>query len=410
MTDNNGQELEILLDSILDDQSEYDKSVGKLLGLFICIDVVNLAIKQTQIVPSGGLSYILGIVFVLFVLHERRILFSVNGLWKLFCMESIFVVLVLVTCMRFSGAISAIVSRCIYTAMFCVPFYFFSRRVKSRYLMIQQTVIPSIIVLILSGFVYFYLRRHPGNDSYNMTIGYALLYPASLFWTNRKEKKRFYFLFVITVALIFVMGSRGPMLCLLILVTLQELSNWKTVNELIRKAILAIALLIFFLFLRQILQLISNAFALVNIYSRNLTMILNGIIASDSGRSTVYDIVKETIHQSPIIGYGIAGDAAVLGYYPHNLFLELIFHFGYPVGILLSAVVCLKVALNLKQRNQNERNTLYIFLSCGLIPLFMSGTYLQTPLFWIMLGLCSRRVLSLNLICDRMNKNEDFTC
>ena len=48
---------------ILDyDQVEYDKTVGKMLGLFICINITNLAIKQTKIIPSGALSYFLGLV------------------------------------------------------------------------------------------------------------------------------------------------------------------------------------------------------------------------------------------------------------------------------------------------------------------------------------------------------------
>ena len=303
--------------------------------------------------------------------------------------------MIVISLLRYETSRNEIISRCIYTLMFCVPFFHFFSKTDNRTILLEQTIYPSIYVLIISGLLFFFFRSHPGDEMYNMPIGYALLFPTSVFWLNRRKGAKYYFFYFIGLCEILILGSRGPLLCEFVLFALTFLTDLKSRKEFLKKSLIVILLLFILIHLKMILQLVINLLGVFNVNSRTLIIALEGGISSltkDSGRSNMQEWVIYILNKNPFIGYGIAGDIPVLGFYPHNVFLELLFDFGYPLGTIFIISICAKIIKNIKQPTLEEKCNYFLFIACGIVPLFLSDTYLQWPYFWMLIGISRNKL------------------
>jgi hypothetical protein len=108
------------------------------------------------------------------------------------------------------------------------------------------------------------------------------------------------------------------------------------------------------------------------------------IVGGRGGDDGKYSQAADFISSAPIAGYGVMAlwDAAV---HPHNIFLEVCLQFGVPIGFAFSLFVMLK-AHRLFSELREFPAVWVLFCLCGVY-LFLSGSYLRTPLFWFFLGL-----------------------
>ena len=71
------------------------------------------------------------------------------------------------------------------------------------------------------------------------------------------------------------------------------------------------------------------------------------------------------------------GAEAIAGNYPHNIFLEILLQFGIVVGtVILVGLACL-IWKSFSKGTELERSYLCIMLMLGVMPLLVSGTYLE---------------------------------
>lgn len=241
-------------------------------------------------------------------------------------------------------------------------------------------------------------------ENYSMWYSYVLLIPLA-FLTHRIFTRPHIvsFALVITmVAMILKYGSRGAVvwwvaeLGLLILFSLffnhKELYKYMKLKYFFYAAIMAFAVLLLGLIL---IPLYIPQSVLQSIGSRSIRLILSGNFIFDvSERDMVYSNVVNMISQAPQ-GLGICGEMVwfeqldIKNMYAHNLFLEIIVHWGALLGVL---IIFLLIIIVMFFWRYNTDEYLYrffiIFFSIGFLPLMVSDSYIKADKIWLFFSIC----------------------
>ena len=115
----------------------------------------------------------------------------------------------------------------------------------------------------------------------------------------------------------------------------------------------------------------------------------------DDSRNTLITNSLALIIEHPF-GMGIGQERAALsdnyqddvGWYPHNLFLEVLLHYGIIIGVIIIVFLIYLMYISfIKNKNDITRNIWLMLFSIGFMPLMFSGSYTNWPLFWLFLGL-----------------------
>jgi O-antigen ligase len=106
-------------------------------------------------------------------------------------------------------------------------------------------------------------------------------------------------------------------------------------------------------------------------------------MSQTSNRDSVFETAMVFISDSPLWGYGLFGYYDVLGYYPHNLFLEILLQGG-AIFLVFSlwALWIMFIKLCKMQKNNNSLYLLLPFIIYPFVQLLFTGSYMETPFFW----------------------------
>jgi len=171
-------------------------------------------------------------------------------------------------------------------------------------------------------YIYAYLSGSFMIDTYNMSLGYALLLPMYSLYSH----KRWYTYLVALIFLIVIalFGSRGPMVAFFIYVIADTiLYNRRLLIPIVICGTLAIV------FFTQIYEIVNA----LGIKSRSIEFLMSGdFISNDSGRDGIYQHAWEYIKDNMVFGQGLCSDMRLLGTYVHNFFYEIFFHWGLILG------------------------------------------------------------------------------
>ena len=135
--------------------------------------------------------------------------------------------------------------------------------------------------------------------------------------------------------------------------------------------------------------------------TRIIQFALDGTVVSyTSGRNELYDWALNRVLENPFVGYGIYGEWPWVGWSIHNMYLEILLHFGFVGGgILLFAIVSLVIRTYLKTKNEIAKDLILIWASFVFIRGIFGGSYLQFPMFFL-LGFC---IQELRRLTHRIN-------
>ncbi len=195
---------------------------------------------------------------------------------------------------------------------------------------------------------------------------------------------------VIGIIFIFSFGSRGPLVCLAVLVILYLLFFKKYKRPLLVYTSIITAGGLLFVFFDRLLMWFYNISLKLGLSVRIFAKFFEGDFFVSSSRNRIIELLFEKISQKPVLGYGIAGDRTIIGGYSHNLAVELWVSFGIIIGtILIGALffICIR-ALMKSKRNSIDNMAILLLICCGLINLFISGSYLSAPYLFLLIGLC----------------------
>lgn len=362
----------------------------------LCLLITNYTIKYIFLIQNTMTRQLFSLMFMLlggyyFIINLKSVFIRIG--YKLIITYILVLSCFLYSILYTDDNTKYIFEVSFWTIFICLPVYFFYGSIinKSIFLkLLRQSAYYQLFI----GIVFFAFVLIREISYYDMTFSYQIMVPIIILVDKLFEKFNIFdfILVIIGMIMLIAVGSRGPLLSVLIATILFIFSKYKSTNN----KILFIAfsfICIFFLILKfdMIINIIIYITDYIGLSSRSLRILLAGSeIDFLTGRGSIYGTTLTKISNQPFFGYGIAGDRVFLnGTYPHNIFLELLVHFGVIIGgLLIISLLILSLNCIFFEKDSTIRNIGIIFFSVGFVGLVFSGSYLEKSNFWIFLS-CS---------------------
>lgn len=235
------------------------------------------------------------------------------------------------------------------------------------------------------------------TQSYALNYGYNLMFSGIIlinsYLSDRKNKLDLAAA-VGALALTLSQGSRGAFLCLAVYAVLYVLIRLNKM-KLSWRILICVGIFAAYLFISaNILPIMKQLMKLLSGYtgnSRLITMFLSGNIASDNGRTEIYEIAWNAIREQGLLGNGAYGSRWIISPryfwgYPHNIYLEFLLEFGVILGTLLAAFLVFRILKAMSVKNEDTLMVMTILLSMN-VKLLISDSFWMYGHFWAMLGL-----------------------
>lgn len=248
--------------------------------------------------------------------------------------------------------------------------------------------------MVFIAFSYYLILITSGQELHedNMSFAYYLLPFAIISFYSVMNSFSFmaFLRAVLSFITLVLTGTRGPLMCLAVSVVLYIFfyQTNKAKKFFWIAALIAFAIFIFSNTFISFLEKTNDFLLNRNIDNRIINKFLEEDLFNDSGRDSITQILRNAVWEKPFLGYGIMGDRVLADTYAHNIVYELMIDFGVVMGIGLFAVVSAAVIRNVLSTGfSNEYRAFFVLLiSCSFIKLFVSGSYIQEPNFFLLLG------------------------
>lgn len=255
-------------------------------------------------------------------------------------------------------------------------------------------VVSCFSVLVEIVFLFAYLQPRGLVESDDMSRSYQILLNV-LFVLNSAFNKRTLPWIGISLAsllYIFSLGTRGPLVIILVFMFLKyiESSHFKRMGKILLGLTAGglITLLsnsnYYILFLGFLKTLLDQ----LGVSARIIDLAIEGeMIAHTSGRDEIYDLALKKLSQQPS-GYGVYGEWPWNGWNIHNMYLELLLHYG----VILGAIIILWMFfITFKTYFKSKNNVAKEIVLMSAVGVFVrgifGGSYLQLYTF-LLIGFC----------------------
>lgn len=231
-----------------------------------------------------------------------------------------------------------------------------------------------------------------------------------------QERKLYLFPACICVLLIATCGRRSSLVALALLWFIICIMK-RDYKMLFRGMAVVGGIIIFW---TPLLQLFYNICVNFDVRPRILTRIMSGTISDDSHRFEQWSYVFELLNNSlkrMLFGLGIAGERSyLLSYfahmqlhgYPHDIFVEMLGHYGYILGSFFCVMLVFMPFCAIKFNRQGE-DCLKITLFAIAIAsqLIFQDSYLQNKFFFLFLSIGIGALYAFKSSSIKGNANED---
>lgn len=230
----------------------------------------------------------------------------------------------------------------------------------------------------------------------NMYVAYNLL-PSMMYliyYAIYKDRKFYWLCALASVGVMFIFGTRGPILCAIVFMAVyflhRTIVSGKTRNYLLLLFVVCL-LIVFCIYDDLLIKIVSFAASIFERFgfsTRIFDFFISGEATTSLGRDYLRQEVIRAIVNNPIKGYGFTGDQYLLGVYCHNLFLELWCHFGV-IGGSLILLALLGLSLVALIRSAHSLKIFYfviMLISMVYVKLMLSNSYTLEPYFFFMIG------------------------
>lgn len=253
-----------------------------------------------------------------------------------------------------------------------------------------------VLYSTLSSFASGNFLESIGGATYQSASYYAALsFGFNLYYLSRIEKLKSIFgyskiiqtlritLLVLQAFSLILAGGRGAMILLIVYTIYTFLSGARKIP--LKTLVIIGIILLVFIIVKNNTQLFSSS-----IFSKQLTRVFSYLsrgesdITRTSGRESIYLLAWEGFKHSPLVGNGLLSYYTKMHYYPHNIFLELLFE----GGIIYFTIACIMFFGLSKRyfRRKTALNNKKLFIYVALYPICMlmfSGTYSYCMTFWL---------------------------
>lgn len=385
-----------------------------LLALFVETKILNLIVLAANLLLAGVfMAFMYGVVlvglFYMGLFRQRRSLAGLAPSHIGICVLCILWYMVTTTFIA-PPSVTVLFFGVFTVAAILIPGII---RIDVRMFLLALVMLPSVGVFYVDQIIINSIIEEGGLS---MGISYSLLIPVlanlvflKYFFVKERKVMRIVLLPFIAINLFYLaqvvmLGSRGPVLCIFLLIVSFFLIKIEDSGQIsFRKDRLAVSIVLVvfvsLLLFIQILQAISNFLAgfdiTLNFVDKFLRMEDHGDMSN--GRGAISSIAWDAIWKSPFWGYGIAQFENNTGIvYPHNFIIQML----YDGGIILASCIFIPIIkATLKKIHTIRREEficlLYLFFASVPGALF-SGDLWQAVILWMFFGF----VLSKNSIID----------
>ena len=285
-----------------------------------------------------------------------------------------------------------------------LPFLFVGRAINIEKLD-KPFYFISLVYILWKFLVILVLKRDEREmgefSDYNMSAAYTLLPHLMMVTWHLLRKINVVDIVGCLIGSVVLLGfgTRGPIFCMIIFVGLYFLFARTFKKKWLSIVLIVGAVSVSIVYVNYVYDTLSSTTSSLGLSNRIFYQYEEGMLNSDSGRGLIQKRVLDATRQSGFFGLGICGDrVATRGEYSHNLVVEIISSFGYTLGSLLIIALVLLLFIVWRSSKTQEQKGYYLVLLGLNIQLLLSSSFLQAPLFFLMIGYCVR------LISD--NKNE----
>lgn len=335
-------------------------------------------------------------LIILIWLHSSR---SIKISASYFIVPLFFIVAILFTALVYPANWQYISSALYDDILPCLPFFVLGTMfIADKTLMEWLGKASCLAILINVLYVFYYLStREMSQDS--MYWSYLLL-PNVLFaiWYASQKKRAIPWLFAI-VGMIYIlaMGTRGPTVIVTIYLFLNYLFGSKKLSaiRIISVVMICAAAVLFYQSAPyyNLLTWTSETLKSINLSTRIIDSLLNEeFISQTSGRNDIFADVADKILQRPLLGYGIYGEWCWGYHSAHNMYLELMVHFGIPLGLtLLVSGISLIGYVFIKNNNYYAKSIILLWATHIFVQGIFGGSYLRYGVFFL-IGFCLKEL------------------
>ena len=288
-----------------------------------------------------------------------------------------------------------------------LPYYFIGVSVD-----IQKFIKPFFYVSIVSVVISTYyellylqgvgMRADVDTTQYNMDMSYSMLHHVLLItWITLKEFKLWQIpVMMLGVFLLLSLGTRGPILCEIVFAAMYLLFFRPSKYQRLMRAVTIATTIYAFTFIDEFMFMMQGLMLQFGMSTRIFDKYLAGEMDNVDTRNDLTEkLLQHLTSESNTFGYGIHGSYRYVNTYPHNLFLEFWFSFGWLIGsLLLFALFYIIIKALIKSKDENSRVFLILLVCGSIVKLMVSSTFIDEAMFFMLIGYCVNVIRNKNIL------------
>jgi len=242
-----------------------------------------------------------------------------------------------------------------------------------------------VCILIYNNVIGLLEQNEYMSEAYKLLPHICLV----IYYTIKKPRALNIALLLIGLITLISYGNRGTVLLVTLFIVACSFFFRTYKHKGIIRFLLIITMALLVVYSNQILLWLAKIVGNMGMSTRAIDLLLEGEFFLSESRNNLKDIMWVGILEKPIFGYGIGGDRCLIPLYAHDIVYEMWASFGLLFGTIFIVGIVVLICRAIKRTN-SEKSKVFIWLlvCCSFIKLFISSTYLNEPLFFLMLGMC----------------------
>lgn len=284
----------------------------------------------------------------------------------------------------------------------CIPFFLLGISFDAADSELTEFVstVCCVAIIVSTLYVFYYIGggRSLNTDNgsgYSMYWSYLLLpnTMVALEYAFSSKRKLPIICGIVGIVYAFAMGTRGAIVVLFVFLAVEI---WRHIQlragyKVLFLGVAGIALYMFYASPAYITILVSfrDILQKYNLSTRIIDFLVSGeMVSYTSGRDIIYDTLMTRLWDHPLRGYGVYGEWPLGFYSAHNMYIEVLFHFGFLIGGILMVSYIVTIIKGLKcTENTKAQGWVILFTCLVFIKGIFGGRYMEYPVFFL-LGIC----------------------
>lgn len=253
--------------------------------------------------------------------------------------------------------------------------------------------VSCVSIFVESLFVYFILAGSDLQNQDDMSRAYFMLLNVMLVINYAFDRRTLVGIVISVVGMVLLlsMGTRGPIMIVLAFIAAKifQMSTSKG-----RRGVIVAVVLVLMWFVNSpywdfFLLLLQNVLSSLGMSTRVIDFTIQGeTLTYYSERDEIAQLVISKIKERPIEGWGVYGEWQFVGWSAHNMFLEILDHYGVILGgLIILWMVYIAIKAFFIAKSVPARGLVLLLVCFVFVRGIFGGGFLTFPTF-LLIGYC----------------------